>query len=241
MLGKLEGSRWRGRQNIRWIDPIKKVAGFSWQDLGGIFNDRIFWKSVVHRVNINQNKLRLIKTPFFIILFIPHHLPSSPSPPPFLPAIFLIVSIKTTQCNPGAKGCIPRNPLRTYLLDFAKEKNGGAWCYILLATLLFRYCKDANLIERSMFACFPSKEKWTAIFSHLPKAQTWRTSQTVLPQAVEQIWSAVVDICRLGDQWGHSLVSSPKRLDREGQDSRIFTLEQSQAINMPRLAVATAH
>ena len=41
MLGKIEGSKKRGRPNTRWIESINKATGVSLQDLGGAFEDTV--------------------------------------------------------------------------------------------------------------------------------------------------------------------------------------------------------
>lgn len=40
MLGKIEGSRRRGRPNMRWNDFIKEITGMSLQKLRGAVEDR---------------------------------------------------------------------------------------------------------------------------------------------------------------------------------------------------------
>ena len=42
MLGKLSGSRKRGRANVRWIDSIKEATGMSLQMLSRAVEDRTF-------------------------------------------------------------------------------------------------------------------------------------------------------------------------------------------------------
>ena len=50
MLGKVEGSRKRGRPNMRWIDSIKEAIGMSLQKLSRAVEDRRLWTSLIHRV-----------------------------------------------------------------------------------------------------------------------------------------------------------------------------------------------
>ena len=42
MLGRAEGSRKRGRPNMRWIDSIKEAIGMSLQELSRAVEDRTF-------------------------------------------------------------------------------------------------------------------------------------------------------------------------------------------------------
>ena len=53
MLGKLEGSKKRGRPNMRGIDSLKEATVSSLQELSRTVDDRTFWRSLVHRVAIN--------------------------------------------------------------------------------------------------------------------------------------------------------------------------------------------
>lgn len=50
MLGKIEGSRKRGRPNIRGTDSIKEATGISLQKLSKAAEDRTLWTSLIHRV-----------------------------------------------------------------------------------------------------------------------------------------------------------------------------------------------
>ena len=50
MLGKVEGSRKRGRPNMRWIDSIEEAIGMSLQELSRAVEDRTLWTSLIHRV-----------------------------------------------------------------------------------------------------------------------------------------------------------------------------------------------
>ena len=49
-LGRVDGSRKRGRPNMRWIDPIKEVTGRSLQERNRAVEDRTLWLSLIHRV-----------------------------------------------------------------------------------------------------------------------------------------------------------------------------------------------
>lgn len=46
MLGKIEGSRKRGRPNRRWIDSIKRARGRSLQELSRVIEDWMLWTSL---------------------------------------------------------------------------------------------------------------------------------------------------------------------------------------------------
>ena len=50
MLGRVEGSRKRGRPNIRRIDSIEEAICTSIQELSMVVEDKALWTALVHRV-----------------------------------------------------------------------------------------------------------------------------------------------------------------------------------------------
>lgn len=57
MLGKIEGTRRRGRQGMRWIDGITEVMDSKLESLREIVQDRRNWRSLVHGVTKSRKRL----------------------------------------------------------------------------------------------------------------------------------------------------------------------------------------